>query len=314
MKVLEHKSVLFFCYPYRKYNKQIITALKDMGADVTYFSDSPKSRFFKILPKSIKVRIINYYYKYILYKIRGKKFDFVFVIKGTFLSVPFLKKIKTLNQDSLFLLYLWDTFKNYNYKDKLDCFDKTFSFDSIDCENFDKLEYLPLFYIKEYQERKKKEKNIDLFFIGSGVNYRKQILERLIFNLKKEDLKCKFYFPSLNLFIKTIFKKDKYFIYPAKELKHSKFIDELLSSRAVVDIQAINQAGLTMRTIEVLGSGQKLITTNENIIKEPFYNVNNICLINREKPVFPLEFLDSEYIYVDMSAYTLESFLKRIFL
>ena len=66
-------------------------------------------------------------------------------------------------------------------------------------------------------------------------------------------------------------------------------------SKAIVDIQHPNQFGLTMRTIETIGSGKKLITTNKDIVNYDFYNPNNICVIDRENPVVPLDFLKSDY-------------------
>ncbi|PKP23308.1 MAG: hypothetical protein CVU05_00225 [Bacteroidetes bacterium HGW-Bacteroidetes-21] len=313
MKILQNKKILFFCYPFRKYNLHIIDELKKMGADVTYFSDSPDYMLFRKSPSSIKKIIINLYNKHLLNEIREKRFDFVFVIKGEYLSNIFLEKIRLLNPDSKFILYLWDSSTNYNYSDKLVCFDQKLSFDRLDCEKYKDLTYLPLFYIDTFKKKKTYNLIYDLFSIGGGVYYRKPILKNLIANLNNPDIKCMFYLLSKKDFILGFLKKEKYFRYLFLPISHNKFIEKLFESTAIVDIQHEKQAGLTMRTIEVLASGKKLITTNNHIKEESFYNENNICVINRENPIIPANFLKRKMTPVDMSNYTLHSFLTNIF-
>ena len=40
---------------------------------------------------------------------------------------------------------------------------------------------------------------------------------------------------------------------------------------SVLDINHLDQSGLTIRTFEALGAGKKIITTNSEIKKYPFY-------------------------------------------
>jgi hypothetical protein len=53
-----------------------------------------------------------------------------------------------------------------------------------------------------------------------------------------------------------------------------------LSCSVVIDIVQRGQSGLTMRAIEALAAGKKIITNNKNIINEPFYNNKNIMIID----------------------------------
>ncbi len=312
---LRNKSVLFFCYPFRGYNKFIIDSLEEMGALVTYYSDSPDYKLFRIMPSQVKNYIIKKYNKYILDKIRYNKYDYIFVIKGTYISNAFLKELKILNPNGKFLLYLWDSLKNYDYSNKISSFDKVFSFDRNDCKQLNTVTYLPLFFISQFKDNQNNiKKRNDLFFIGGGLSYRKPFLERLVKNLNDPELKCLFYFPSFKNYLRTFFSKENHFRYLRKPIPHVKFINEFLSSKAVVDIPSPNQAGLTMRTLEVLGSGIKLITTNEGIVQEPFYDDNNILVVSRENPIVPKDFLNSKSSKIDMSDYSLKSFLNKIFL
>lgn len=313
--LLRNKSVLFFCYPFRGYNKFIIDSLEEMGAQVTYYSDSPDYKLFRIMPSVIKNYVIKKYDKYILDKIRNNKYDYIFVIKGTYISNAFLKELKILNPNGKFLLYLWDSLKNYDYSNKISSFDKVFSFDRNDCKQLNTVTYLPLFFIPQFNDKQSNfEKSNDLFFIGGGLSYRKPFLERLVKNINDPEIKCLFYFPSLKYYLKSLFLKDPYFIFLRKPIPHEKFIKEFLSSKAIVDIPSPNQTGLTMRTLEVLGSGIKLITTNESIVQEPFYDDNNILVISCDNPIVPKDFLNCKSSKIDMSDYSLKSFLNKIFL
>ena len=73
-----------------------------------------------------------------------------------------------------------------------------------------------------------------------------------------------------------------------------------------------NQDGLTIRCFESLNSQSKIITTNREISKYPFYNENNI-LIYTEDDDINSEFFESKFSPVDfMEEYSLNSFLKTL--
>ena len=66
--------------------------------------------------------------------------------------------------------------------------------------------------------------------------------------------------------------------------------DYIGNSRVVLDLPHPMQTGLTMRTIEAIGSKKKLITTNVDIVNYDFYNPKNILLIERENINFDKSF------------------------
>jgi hypothetical protein len=49
-----------------------------------------------------------------------------------------------------------------------------------------------------------------------------------------------------------------------------------------------------MRTFETLGAGKKLITTNKNILNEPFYNPEYISVINPKNLKINVDFIKNE--------------------
>jgi hypothetical protein len=55
------------------------------------------------------------------------------------------------------------------------------------------------------------------------------------------------------------------------------------------------QSGFTMRTIETLGAGKKLLTTNSEVADADFFKRGNISIIDRHRPIVTSTFLESAY-------------------
>lgn len=83
----------------------------------------------------------------------------------------------------------------------------------------------------------------------------------------------------------------------------------------MVDIQKPNQVGLTIRTLELIASNKKFVTTNSEISKYNFYSKNNIAVLSRERPVIPNSLVTSKFIPIDKSVldkYSIGFFLKEV--
>jgi hypothetical protein len=87
-------------------------------------------------------------------------------------------------------------------------------------------------------------------------------------------------------------------------------------SRVIVDIQHPGQQGLTMRTVEALGSRRKLITTNASIRTYDFYSPENIQIIGRHGDALTSEFFKTPGVEVPESIYnkySIDGWLDSIF-
>jgi hypothetical protein len=72
---------------------------------------------------------------------------------------------------------------------------------------------------------------------------------------------------------------------------------------------------LTIRTLELLASNKKFVTTNAEIIKYNFYSNHNIGLLSRETPKIEEALIESEFIPVNpsvMQQYSIGFFLMEI--
>ena len=84
------------------------------------------------------------------------------------------------------------------------------------------------------------------------------------------------------------------------------------SSKVVLDLNHRNRQGMTINCITALAKNKKLITTNNRIIEEEFYNPNNILVIDENKPVLNIDFFKNEVTPIDIEHLRLDNWLKLI--
>lgn len=85
---------------------------------------------------------------------------------------------------------------------------------------------------------------------------------------------------------------------------------------SILDIMQEGQSGLTLRVMESLFFEKKLITTDKQIIKEPFYTPNNIFILEHDKINNLPDFLSTPYqkIHQDIvDYYDFDSWVRRFF-
>ncbi len=88
---------------------------------------------------------------------------------------------------------------------------------------------------------------------------------------------------------------------------------ELVSkSKVIIDIEHLKQKGLTMRTLEMLGSNKKIITTNKEVLNYDFFDENNICVIDRNNPIINKSFFESDFRIIDEEIYNKYSINKWV--
>lgn len=298
---IDGKKVLFLCVQFFGYEKDIADALRKKGAEVTYYDERHKNTIFnKILIRYFKYltkRIIANYYRNIIKEIEKEAFDYLFVLKAEVVPLFFLRSFRELNPNAQNVLYLWDSLKvNFVPKEIRDQFHKICTFDHNDAYK-ECFQLVPLFY-SDRREPDEQCKNIDVSFIGTLRVDRWRIISRL----KKQ-------FPSdWNLYFyvfvpsKWAYWYNKLLYFKANDhirikdvsfspLSKSDVTDVFCRSQIVVDIHHPSQFGLTMRSIEAIGAGARLITTNPNIKKYNVYDEQRAYIIDRYNPKVSIDWL-----------------------
>jgi len=330
MPSLKGKKVLYIGQRFFGYEKEIKLMLEREGASVDYYNERPSSTFLTKAYIRLKLQSLIYlkiqnYYNDILETIKDIEFDYVFIVKIETIDEKILKSLKKSQPNAKFILYMWDSLKNYKQNNKiLDLFDRAYTFDSNDVKSYSNLTFLPLFYIAKYQNSEEYKIKNDLCFIGSGHSDRYLVVKKLFkiassLNLSQYTF---FFLQSKIIFIfRKIFDKRmrdaKMEEFSFTSLSQEEIIQTMLESRAIVDIEHPGQIGLTMRTIEMIGLKKKLITTNRSIKEYDFYNENNIYIINRNNLKLDKAFFDLPYQELDdaiYKKYSLQNWIQTIFL
>lgn len=316
----------FFDYP-----QVICEELQKMGYIVDYFDDRPSTRsiikaIIRINKKLISLYISNYSNK-IINKIEKISYDYVLLISGQSLSFDenAIKKIKTTHPKAKFVLYQWDSLKNFPYIQKFHkYFDTIYSFDKKDVNNSEKMKFLPLFFSKKYQEIANNSKwntKYDFSFVGTAHPKKYKLINKMSQELKQIYPKQFIYFflPSKLVYIyrkiKNIeFRNAKYKEFHFVPLSNKELDKILKNTNCILDSAQDGQNGLTIRTIEALGAQKKLITTNPNILTYDFYCEENIYVYSGEFD-FNAKFFTNPYKPVDCkiyNQYTLHSWLNKL--
>ena len=298
MEELKGKKVLFVGPSFFGYEVEIKKELENLGADVTFFAEKPYSisyRVLKHISSKFQKKIEEDYLNSILSSVDN--FDLFFLIRGEIITEDFLKSLKQKNQNAKFIMYQWDSVKNNpNYVHLMKYFDKVSTFDMVDAKTLN-INYLPLFYIKKYENLElSHDKIYDIVFFGSYHGDRLEVVKKVSFECERLGLNFKhhLFIPRLALLKRVLFFKIKF-----EDLKYlstkSVSTEEILESykvtKAVLDIENPGQNGLTMRTFEVLGAGLKLITTNKKILAEQIYEKSSALVLNRGESKVDIEFL-----------------------
>jgi len=323
------------------YEKEIKLELERAGCHVDLYDDRPASTplvkaLIRFRPELI-ASICDAYFDRIIFK-KCAPYDVVFIIKGEAISAQRLQMLRKAQPNARFLYYTWDSLGNYvNTALKLSYFDKAYSFDRHDSIANPNVKHLPLFYLDAYAELNHaidvfaeksdidKNDDIDILFLGSIHSDRHAVVDNILRSCKAVlpavTLWTHFYYQSKWVFVlRKLFDRNFRSIPWADVRWNSLGKAEILSlfsrSKIILDIQHPGQTGLTMRTIECLGAGKKLITTNLDVMKYDFYRSENILVVDRFKPVVTREFMILPFknlppeIY---ERYSLKNWLNEIF-
>lgn len=302
------------------YEDNIIKCLEEFDYSVDKITDEPRRiHGYGFVPEKYKKKDQFYFQKKLLTRL-NKTYDVILVIVGRKIQNFFLEELKKRNPNAQFILYLWDEIARVeNFENVKDFYDEIITFD-LDDSLRRGFRFVPLYYIPEYHLTNTLKK-YDVCTVSYDHSDRMKIIRKFI---EDNPQKIKYNFRLLGswrLYLKYILAGRKKtdvehgLLYTTKDASISEIAGYMSESRAILDIQHYTQKGLTMRSIEALGSGVKLITTNDEIKYYDFYNPNNICIINREDPHIDINFLRSNYERVPhdiYEKYSLKSWLEAI--
>jgi len=328
MDSVKDKNILLFVPDGRgNYGSAIEKHLIERGAKVYIYDERPSK---KSLSKIANRLFSNYleplnkrYFRQIINNLVDIHFDYVLFIRGEVLTNEILNLFRNKLNANKYILYLWDSLKNNDKRNVFKSFDDVFSFDRIDCEVHN-IKFRPLFFTESYDQRiHNYTKDIDVLFIGTLHSNRYCFISEVKSTLSCFNLVSYFYLylQTPLLFYKLKFKykcmrSAKIEEINFKPLPMNAVAEQMLKSKVTLDLQSPSQSGLTMRTIEALGSGTKLVTTNSDIIHYDFYNKENILVLRNGIDELNANFFSSNYrLYGNeiYEKYSLKGWINDVF-
>lgn len=328
-KSVEGKKILMFAPQFFGYRETIAEQLKEMGFKVDLYDERPNNSAFCKIMLRYNVKLyhptVMKYYLSVIEENKDKDYDYIFVIKSEAINQKIFGKLKEAYPNAKFILYLWDSVENVpDGEKKIKLYDRVLTFDPVDAETYN-IPLRPLFFRKEYEANpeQKTSYRYDIAFIGTAHTVRPRIMKQLELQCKQRGRDCFSYLflphPIVylyNKFLNPAYKDVRIRDINFKSLSPLEIKKIYDDSRSILDVEHSAQRGLTMRTIEMIGSQKKLVTTNKSIEKYDFYNENNICIIDKDNPVVQEDFLQSPYEPVNskvLQRYSLRSFVQEIF-
>lgn len=213
-----------------------------------------------------------------------------------------LRRIEHVVSDHTRLIYYrWNTVDTIKYPIALSDRWEHWTFDCADAQKYH-IKYANSFYFEELALMVN-ECKYDVSFVG--LNKGRKPLLKIIEN-KLHQIGYSTFFHIVEK--RRLFKRNNRMSY--QEVRHLAQI-----SKSILEVQKPNQNGLSLRALEALFFGKKLITNNTSIREYSFYNQNNIfCFEDLNFNEFK-SFMSVPYADIENSIkkqYTFDSWLNRI--
>ena len=317
----QEKKILFIGPKFHDYENMIKDQLESMGASVDFCAERSYGFDFNIVNNFFGSYVGRYqakHYAKILKFAEGKKYDFLFVIRGYNMPISFLERFKKYNPDCVTIMYQWDSQRTNPFSHLVNSFDIVKTFDFEDSKNL-KLEYIPLFYTHDVENYRSVNKSFeyDFFFMGfffeeryEGVLKFKEYCIQNGFNLKP------FLYMPFTTRIKYFFQRKKIdkTIVSFKHMNRPEYLNILSKSRIMVDVSNPRQTGLAMRVIESLACNTKVATNNVFFEKDELIaNSGMVCLFDLNNITIKQDFFDFESKQNQQIVFSLEEWLRQIF-
>ncbi len=317
-------KLLFIAPLFYKYEKEIYRALVPRYEKVVFRSVSPYG--FSLCYNAIRVisgwlaRKINDRYARDLCRLVSKeKFDRIFIIRGDLQSAEWFRTIKEQNPGIEIVHYQWDSLQNNPNGLVISRYaDRNYSFDLGDVKKHPQFAHVPLFYSWGNMPTDALNAKIDtdVFFLGSYYFRRHEIVKRFKTLCEKQGLMFAsyIYLPRLVYWRKKISgeklkRNDVHF----RPISRKDYYEAIKKAKIVLDIHSPTQTGATIRTVETLSLGRKLVSTNFMLKNESFYSPENICLWDTEDELNLKQLISTKFDHSkDSHVLSLNDWLDRI--
>lgn len=266
----------------------MINEMRLKGYEVTFYPvelRKTQDKILRILSASAYQKKLNRFHQHIIKQERNNKYDYIIFLQVHTFSIANFIRLRQNHMESKFVFYSWDALSPViNYKPYLPYFDNAYTFDPHDAKMCN-INYLPLFCIRDFQNQPAIKTKYDVYMVGNLVKTERY---QAVLTFEKYCKKNKISFKKhLKCTPVVMFKLLLKGFIPHGLKLHSipreKFILLLRQSKATFDFANHKQSGYTMRFIENMCSGKKIITNNKHAVQETFYSPDRFFIFDELK-------------------------------
>jgi hypothetical protein len=271
------RRVLFIGLRYQDYTAAIVDEMRRTGAAVDFVDIQPRTLFFNAL-RILSETTFNHYREWhhtrAIRRAARQSYDTVVFLQSHQMSLQNLALLRGTQPDAEFVLYNWDSIKNHDYLAQAPYFDRVYTFDRADAEAHG-FHYLPLFCTRSMQGLSSdRVRPTAVYTVGNIVNTRRyHAVKAFAEYCRLEGLAFHAYLKVspvvyLRLLREGVTPRGVRF----SSITPSRFRELIETSGAVFDFANHEQSGQTMRTMENLCAGKKVITNNSWVKREDFFS------------------------------------------
>jgi hypothetical protein len=291
------RSLLLVSPRFFGYEMRIVAHIQGRGGAARWIDERPGTsaltRGLTRMSPAAMSPVAERYYHRVLRDLEGQRFTDILFVSPESCTARVIRRFRVQFPTARILLYMWDSFENKGRTSPpafISLFDRAASFDPVDADRFG-IQFRPLFYCNEAGGDRTSDSEFAFSFVGTIHSDRYRILRSLCRQAEEARLRY-FFYPFLqSRLVYWLYRSTRREFLGTSQadfhfdpLPYPEVLRVLESSMAIIDIEHPRQRGLTMRTLEVLGSGKKLVTTNELVRDYPFFSSDRICIIDRNRP------------------------------
>lgn len=312
-------KILFVGLNYHTYTASIISEMQLLGAEVTYVDIQPRTvpyKVFRTLSRSQYEHYIQLHHLHAFQNSSSTAYDKVVFLQAHQVSEVNLALLRKVQSSADFVLYNWDSISNHDYRSQGAYFDRVLTFDRKDARE-NGYGYLPLFCQRSMQGlRRDMADPQTLFMVGNIVKapryeaiqlFRAYCVEKNLNFL--QHLKISPVVWS-QLMLSGLRPREISF----RSIQHKTFQGMIASSIGTFDFANHSQSGQTMRMMESLCAGKKIVTNNSHVTAEPFYTPDRIHVFDGFDFSGVEDFLRMPLkdAHTEFSEYHIQSFVRQL--
>lgn len=283
---------------YQSYHEQIPAAMREIGYEALWIDERIGNSFWaKFLTRIGLVQrlrgLVDRHTDRIADQVAAFGADKILLIGPEILRARALRRLRERVPGARMVLYAWDSSTNRRLEQAMiDTVDAAYSFDTVDCDSYERLHHVPLFHshrIEDVTLGAADSPDFDFCFIGTARLRRIAVLARALRRFKQLGRQVHVYLfaPSLPqyLWFRLAALRHRFGATLSRaRVPYATYLDVMQRSACVLDVEQAGQRGLTIRTIDAVFAGRPLATTNEAIAEHDFFAHVPVSLFSPEDP------------------------------